>query len=65
MHSVSKDRADIAISMRGAFVTANRRLDLTLNQGLWLPGRLRSSLHNDIGLVGKVNALAAELDRLR
>jgi chromosome segregation ATPase len=59
MHSVSKDRIDIAISMRGAFVTANRRLDLTLTV------RLRSSLHNDIGLVGKVNALEIELDRLR
>ena len=53
MHSVSKDRAEIAISTRAAFVTANRRLDLTPNQGLSLPVRLRSSLHNDIGLVGK------------
>ena len=30
---------------------ANRRLDLTPNQGLPLPVRLRSSPHNDIGLV--------------
>ena len=53
MHSVSKDRADIAISIRAAFATANRRLDLTLNQGLSLPVRLRTSPHNDIGLVGE------------
>ena len=38
-------------------MTANRRLDLTPNQGLSLPVRLRSSLHNDIGLVGKGLAL--------
>jgi hypothetical protein len=50
---VSKDCADIAISMRAAFVTANRRLDLTLNQGLSVPVRLRSSPNNDIGLIGK------------
>ena len=34
-------------------LTANRRLDLTPNQGLSLPVRLRSSPHNDIGLVGE------------
>ena len=34
-------------------LTANRRLDLTPNQGLSLPVRLRSSLHNGIGLVGE------------
>src|SRR5277367_6439407 len=39
--------------MRAAFVTANRRLDLTPNQGLSWPVRLRSSPHNDIGLVGE------------
>ena len=39
--------------MRAAFVTANRRLDLTPNQGLSLPVRLRSSPHNDVGLVGE------------
>jgi hypothetical protein len=39
--------------MRAAFVTANRRLNLTPNQGLSLPVRLRSSPHNDIGLVGE------------
>jgi hypothetical protein len=39
--------------MRAAFVTANRRLDLTPNQGLSLPVRLRSSPHNDIVLVGE------------
>ncbi len=39
--------------MRAAFVTANRRLDLTPNQGLSLPVRLRSSPRNDIGLVGE------------
>jgi hypothetical protein len=39
--------------MRAAFVTANRRLDLTPNQGLSLTVRLRSSPHNDIGLVGE------------
>ena len=39
--------------MRAAFVTADRCLDLTPNQGLSLPVRLRSSLRNDIGLVGK------------
>src|SRR5208337_84695 len=37
---VSKDSA---ISMRAAFVTANRRLDPTPNQGLPLPVRLWSS----------------------
>ena len=41
------------ISMRAAFVTANRRLDLTPNQKLSLPVRLRSSPGNDIGLVGE------------
>jgi hypothetical protein len=44
----SKDRAT---SMRAAFVTANRRLDPTPNQGLPLPVRLWSSGRNDIGLV--------------
>jgi len=39
--------------MRAAFVPANRRLDLTPNQGLSWPVRLRSSPHNDIGLVGE------------
>ena len=39
--------------MRTAFVTANRRLDLTPNQGLSLPVRLRSSPRNDIGFVGE------------
>ena len=34
-------------------MTANRRLDLTPNQGLSLPVRLRSSPHNDLGLVGE------------
>ena len=34
-------------------MTANRRLDLTLNQALSVPGWLRSSPHNDFGLVGK------------
>ena len=43
--------------MRAAFVTANRRLDLTPNQGLSWPVRLRSSPHNDIGFVGKDLAL--------
>ena len=57
MDSVSKDCADIAISMRAAFVTASRRLDPTLNQRLSLPVRLRSSPHNDIVLVGKGSAL--------
>jgi hypothetical protein len=57
MHGMSENRADIAISMRAAFVTANRRLDFTLNQGLSLPIRLRSSPHNDIGLVGEGLAL--------
>ena len=39
--------------MRAAFVTADRRLDLTPNQGLSLPVRLRSNRRNDIGLVGQ------------
>ena len=34
-------------------MTANRRLDLTPNQGLSLPVRLRGSRHNDIGLVSE------------
>jgi len=41
------------ISMRAAFVTADRDLDLTPNQGLSLPVRLRSSRHNDVALVGE------------
>jgi len=57
MHGVSKDRADIADIDASAFVTANRRLDPTPNQGLSLPVRLRSSPHNDIGLVGEGLAL--------
>jgi hypothetical protein len=40
-------------SMRVPFVTANRSLDLTPNPALSLPIRLRSSPHNDIGLVGE------------
>src|SRR5271166_5714823 len=38
---------------QAAFVTANRRLDLTPNQGQSLPVRLRGSPHNDIGLVSE------------
>ena len=53
MHGVSKDRADIADIDASGLLTANRRLDLTPNQGLSLPVRLRSSPHNDIGLVGE------------
>jgi hypothetical protein len=34
-------------------LTANRQLDLTPNQGLSLPVRLRSSPHNGIGLVAE------------
>jgi|SRR5580704_7360885 hypothetical protein len=57
MHGVSKDRADIADIDASGLCDRNRRLDLTPNQGLSLPVRLRSSLHNDIGLVGKGLAL--------
>ena len=39
--------------MRVPFVTANRSLDFTPNPALSLPVRLRSSPHNDIGLVGE------------
>ena len=39
--------------MRVPFVTANRSLDITPNPALSLPVRLRSSPHNDIGLVGE------------
>ena len=53
MHGVSKDRADIADIDTSCIVTANRRLDLTPNQGLSLPVRLRSRPHNDVGLVGE------------
>ena len=37
--------------MRAAIVTADRRLDLTPNQGLSLLVRLRSSRRKDFGLV--------------
>jgi hypothetical protein len=46
---VSKDRADFA----DIDASGHRHLDLTPNQGLSLPVRLRSSPHNDIGLVGE------------
>ena len=39
--------------MRVPFVTANRSLDFTPNPALSLPVGLRSSPHNDIGLVGE------------
>jgi hypothetical protein len=39
--------------MRAAFVTANRRLDLTSNPALSLPVRLRSYWHRTIGLVAE------------
>ncbi len=46
--------AEIApISMQAAFVIADRRLDLTPNQGLSRRVRLRSSRHNDVALVGE------------
>jgi hypothetical protein len=48
MRGVSKDRE---IWMRAAFVTVDRDLDLTPNQGLSLLVRLRSTRHKDIGLV--------------
>ena len=50
MHGMSKDRA---IWMRAAFVTVDRDLDLTPNQELSLPVRLRSNRRNNIGLVGE------------
>ena len=39
--------------MRAAIVTADRRLDLTPNQGLSLSVRLLSGRRNDVGLVGE------------
>lgn len=41
------------ISMRAAFVTADRRLDSTPNPRLSLPVRLRSNRRNRVGLVGE------------
>jgi len=41
------------ISMRVAFVTADRRLDFTSNPALSLPVRLRSNRHSTIGLVAE------------
>ena len=41
-----------AISTPAPFVTANPELHFTPNPALSLPVRLRSSPHNDIGLVG-------------
>ena len=41
------------ISMRAAFLAADRDLALTPNQGLSLPVRLGGSRHNDVALVGE------------
>src|SRR5208283_3782561 len=41
------------ISIRAAFLAADRDLALTPNQGLSLPVRLGGSRHNDVALVGE------------
>jgi hypothetical protein len=48
--SCEKDRADIDA---GGLATVDRRLNFTPNPALSLRVRLRSSPHNDIGLVGE------------